>query len=57
VPPCPDFLRRFVALIHFMRLSSMKGAHADLCSTAWQEIGVKPCFALSGIPQHSTCLF
>jgi hypothetical protein len=39
VPPCPDFLRRFVALIHSMRLSLMKGAHADLSSTAWQEIG------------------
>jgi hypothetical protein len=25
-----------------MRLSLMKGAHADLSSTAWQEIGVKP---------------
>jgi hypothetical protein len=24
-----------------MRLSLMKGAHADLSSTAWQEIGVK----------------
>jgi len=41
-PICPDFLRRFVALIHSMRLSLMKGAHADLSSTAWQEIGVKP---------------
>jgi hypothetical protein len=36
-------------LIHFMRLSVMKGAHADLSSTAWQEIGVKPGFGLSGI--------
>jgi hypothetical protein len=27
----------------------MKGAHADLSSTAWQEIGVKPYFGLSGI--------
>jgi hypothetical protein len=41
-PICPDFLRRLVALIHPMRLSLMKGAHADLSSTAWQEIGVKP---------------
>jgi hypothetical protein len=49
VPHCPDFLRRLVALIHFMRLSLMKGAHADLSSTAWQEIGVKPYFGLSGI--------
>ena len=31
-----------MALIHRMRLSLMKGAHADLSSTAWQEIGVKP---------------
>jgi hypothetical protein len=29
-----------------MRLSLMKGAHADLSSTAWQEIGVKPVFRL-----------
>jgi hypothetical protein len=33
-----------------MRLSLMKGAQADLSSTAWQEIGVKPFFGLSGIP-------
>ena len=32
-----------------MRLSLMKGAHADLSSTAWQEIGVKPYFGLSGL--------
>jgi hypothetical protein len=38
-PIAPDFLRRLVALIHFMRLSSMKGAHADLSGTAWQESG------------------
>jgi hypothetical protein len=43
-PICPDFLWRLVALIHSMRLSLMKGAHADLSGTAWQEIGVKPCF-------------
>jgi hypothetical protein len=49
VPHCPDFLWRLVALIHFMRLSLMKGAHADLSSAAWQEIGVKPSFGLSGI--------
>jgi hypothetical protein len=49
VPHCPDFLRRLVALIHSMRLSIMKGAHADLSSAAWQEIGVKPSFGLSGI--------
>jgi hypothetical protein len=57
VPHCPDFLWRLAALIHSMRLSLMKGAHADLSSTAWQEIGVKPGFGLSGIPQHSTRLF
>jgi hypothetical protein len=28
-----------VALVHSMRLSLMKGAHADLSSSAWQEIG------------------
>ena len=32
----------------------MKGAHADPSSTAWQEIGVKPYFGLSGITRHST---
>ena len=48
VPHGPDFLRRLAALIHCMRLSLMKGAHADLSSTAWQEIGVKPGFGLSG---------
>jgi hypothetical protein len=52
VPHGPDFLWRLVALIYFMRLSLMKGAHADLSSTAWQEIGVKPYFGLSGV--HST---
>jgi hypothetical protein len=46
VPHGPDFLWRLVALIHSMRLSLMKGAHADLSSTAWQEIGVKPDFGL-----------
>ena len=46
VPHGPDFLWRLVALIHSMRLSLMKGAHADLSSTAWQEIGVKPAFGL-----------
>ena len=37
-----------MALIHSMRLSLMKGAHATLSSTARQEIGVKPYFGLSG---------
>ena len=57
VPHCPDFLLRLVALIRSMRLSLMKGALADLSSTAWQEIRVKPGFRLSGMPQHSTRLF
>jgi hypothetical protein len=55
VPHGPDFLRRLVALIHCMRLSLMKGAHADLSSTAWQEIGVKPYFGLSGLGASLTC--
>ena len=38
-----------MALIHPMRLSLMKGAHADPSSTASQEIGVKPSFGLSGV--------
>jgi hypothetical protein len=57
VPHCPDFLWRLAALIHSQRLSLMKGAHVDLSSRAWQEIGVKPGFGLSGIPQHWTRLF
>jgi hypothetical protein len=57
VPHGPDFLWRLVALIHSMRLSLMKGAHADPSTTAWQEIGVESGFGLSGIPQHSTRLF
>jgi hypothetical protein len=30
-----------VALVHFMRPSLRKGAHAALSSTAWQEIRVR----------------
>jgi hypothetical protein len=45
VPHGPDFLRRLAALIHCMRLSLMKGALADLSSTAWQEIGSSPLLA------------
>jgi hypothetical protein len=56
VPHCPYFLRRLVALIHSMRLSLMKGAHADLSSAAWQEIGVKPGFGLSGITAFDVSL-
>jgi hypothetical protein len=40
----PDFLLDFVALIQCMRLSSRKGAHAVLSSTAWQEIRVARLF-------------
>jgi hypothetical protein len=61
VPHCPDFLWRLVALIHSMRLSLMKGAHADFSCAAWQEIGSSPVFACPGAPwglewdtQHST---
>jgi hypothetical protein len=36
----PGFLLRFVALMHFMRLSLRKGAHAALSSATWQEIRV-----------------
>jgi len=32
-----------------MRLSLMEGAHADLSSTAWQEIEVDPFFACPGV--------
>ena len=35
----PGFLLRFVALMHFMRLSLREGAHAALSSAAWQESG------------------
>ena len=37
-----------------MRLSLMKGAHADLSSTAWQEIGVKPSFGFEWDAQDLT---
>jgi len=36
----PNFLLKFMALKDFMRLSLPKGAHAELSSTAWQEIRV-----------------
>jgi hypothetical protein len=55
--PFPRFPVEVCGVIQSMRLSLMKGAHADISSTAWQEIGVKPGFGLSGIPQHSTRLF
>jgi hypothetical protein len=35
----PGFLLRFVALMHFMRFSLRKGAHAALSSATWQESG------------------
>src|ERR1700691_3374687 len=37
----PDFLFRLVVLVHFMRLSLRKGAHAAMSSAAWQEIRVR----------------
>jgi hypothetical protein len=37
----PDFLWNLVALVHFMRPSLRKGAHAAVSSTAWQEIRVR----------------
>jgi hypothetical protein len=36
--------------MHSMRLSLLKGSYEDLSSAAWQEIGVKSSFGLSGIP-------
>ena len=38
----PDFLWNLVALVHFMRPSLRKGAHAALSNAAWQEIRVRP---------------
>jgi hypothetical protein len=37
--PLPRFPMKVVALMDSVHLSLMKGAHADLSSTAWQEIG------------------
>jgi hypothetical protein len=37
----PDFLWNLLALVHFMRPSLRKGAHAALSSIAWQEIRVR----------------
>ena len=37
----PDFVLGSVALANFMRLSLLKGAHADLSCAAWQEIRVR----------------
>jgi hypothetical protein len=45
-PICSDSCGGLWALIHSLRLSLMKGAHADLASAAWQEIRVEPCFWL-----------
>jgi hypothetical protein len=38
----PDFLWNLLALMHFMRLSSMKAAHAAVAWCRVQEIRVKP---------------
>jgi hypothetical protein len=37
----PDFLWNLVALMHFMRPSLRKGAHAAMSCAAWQEIRVR----------------
>jgi hypothetical protein len=37
----PDFLWNLVALVHFMRPSLRKGAHAALSGAAWQKIRVR----------------
>jgi len=38
----PDFLWNMVALVHIMRPSLRKGAHAAFSSATWQEIGYAP---------------
>jgi hypothetical protein len=40
-----------LALMNFMRLSSMKAAHAAVAWCLVQKIRVKPAFGLSGIMQ------
>jgi hypothetical protein len=37
----PDFLWNLVGLAKFMRLSLLKGAHADLSYAVWQEMRVR----------------
>jgi len=59
----PDFLLRLVALANFMRLSSLKAAHAVASCAAWQEIRVRSgpastlygtvTFSLSSRPERS----
>jgi hypothetical protein len=39
-----------VALVDFMRLSLMKGVHANLSSTAWQKSGSSPVLAAPPVP-------
>ena len=39
VPHIPDFLSSFVGSLNFMRLSLMKGAHAELASSACRKFG------------------
>jgi hypothetical protein len=53
VPHAPDFLWTLLALMNFMRLSSMKVAHAVVAWCRVQEIRVKPSVGLSGIPRTS----
>jgi hypothetical protein len=51
----PDFLSRFMALMHFMRLSLRKGAQAALSSAAWQEIRVGMTKGEGGTSMDSGC--
>jgi hypothetical protein len=46
-----------LALMKFMRLSSMKAAHAAVASSRVQEIRVKPSLGLSGITALNVPLF
>jgi hypothetical protein len=38
----PNFLSSLLVLIHFMRLSSRRGAHEALSSATWQKSGYAP---------------
>jgi hypothetical protein len=48
-----DFLCRFVASAHFMRLSLKKAAHAVLSSAAYRKSGSPPVFFGPGTPTAS----
>jgi len=51
----PDFLSRLMALMHLMRLSLRKGAHAALSSDAWQEIRVGMTKGRAALPWERGC--